>query len=83
LTFTINSMTRCAGQNHWRITVTLGGGATHAFDTSVEEMQAAAPDDAGAARDGAVARLRSALLEANANNWTQAQTALVGKTFKI
>ena len=80
--FTIGTITRCAGTNHWRIPMTVNG-VTRILHTDVAELQDAAPEGPEESRGAVVSRIRSALLEANATNFAQSKTALEGKGFEV
>jgi hypothetical protein len=82
MTFSIGTITRCAGQAHWRIPITINS-VTRTLETSVSELQDAAPEGHEEARAAIVSRIRSALLEANAANFAQSRTALEGKSFEV
>lgn len=81
MTFLVNSLTRCAGQNHYTVNVTIGG-TTLDVQVTLQDMGVdfATWEDA---KQAGIARLRSAGKEANAVSFAQWQTALVGKTFKL
>ena len=83
MTFTINSVTRCAGLNHWTVTLTFGGGQQRSIDTDLAEFQEDQPENQMQARQAIIARVRSAVKEANATTFAAAKTALEGKTFKV
>jgi hypothetical protein len=81
MTFTVNSLTRCAGQNHYRLNITVGA---QTFDLHLERSEMERDfADRDEAREALVDRLRSAVKEANANNFAQARAALEGNTFKV
>ena len=82
MTFTVGTITRCSGNSHYQVPITIGG-VTKTLYTSVPELQAAAPADHAEARDAVVGRLRSALLEANAVTFAQSKTALEGQEFEV
>lgn len=81
MTFTVNTISRCAGNNHYTINVTIGG--------NTSDVQATAADMAvdfvswEEARQAGLDRLRSAIKEANAGTFAQVKTALEGKVFKL
>lgn len=83
MTFTIGTLTRCAGQNHIHIPVTLQSGKSGTIETTPAELQGDPPDTIDEARERVLDRVRSAAKEANAINWTQLKTALDNKTFKV
>jgi hypothetical protein len=83
LTFTVNSVTRCAGLTHWTATITFSGGATVPIDTDQAELQIDFPANRDQARTAILNRLRSAAKEAGAGTFAQVKTALEGKTFQI
>lgn len=80
--FSIGTITRCTGQSHYHVPITIDG-VTRVLETSVPELQAAAPLDHASAREMILGRIRSALLEANALTFAQARAALEGKAFKV
>jgi len=79
VTFTVNSLTRCPGQNHYHLTVTAGGGGTFTLDF----VRADLATDPAEHPDAVLVRLRSAVKEAGATTWAQVQAAVVGKTFQV
>jgi hypothetical protein len=80
--FTIGTITRCAGGNHWHVPVTVNG-VSHVLRTTTAELKDAGPDSLGEARSSVISRLRSALLEAGAETFPQAGAALNNKTFEV
>lgn len=80
--FTIGVITRCAGNNHYHIPVTIGG-TTKTVETDLAELQAVKPNTIEEIRTEVVGRIRSALLEANAATFAQAGVALNNKPFHI
>lgn len=80
--FTIGDITRCGGNGHYQVPVTVGA-VTKTIHTSLAELQQAAPGTIEEARDAIIGRIRSALLEANAATFAQAQAALEGNTFEV
>ena len=83
MTFTVNTLTRCVGQSHYTINLTFASGPTVNFQTTLDEMSFDPAADLEETRQEILDRLRSAVKEANANNFAQARTALEGKTFKV
>jgi hypothetical protein len=83
VTFTINSITRCAGGGHYDVTITLGNGQSGTLHTTKDELAGDPPASIAEARDAVLDRIRSALKEANAATWANIQSALVGQTFKV
>jgi hypothetical protein len=84
VTFTVTSLTRCAGQNHWHLDVNITSpalGARRITLTLVEVMDAL--DSFEEARERIITRCRSRAKEQNASTFAQAQTALVGQTFQV
>lgn len=77
--FTINSLTRCAGQNHIDLSVSVNGGAARIVQINRDEL-GLDPDDL---RTACLARIRSAVKEAGATTNAQVNTALVGKEFQV
>lgn len=82
MVFTIGDITRCSGQGHYQVPVTVGA-VTRTIHTSLAELQQAAPGTIEEARDAIIARIRSALLEANAATFAQVQATLEGETFEV
>lgn len=84
MTFTIpnGGVTRCAGQNHYRITLTINGN-TFTLHTSLGELQDAAPEGFEESRERIVQRIRARLLDQNATTFAASRTALEGQTFKV
>ncbi len=84
MTFTVNSLSRCSGGGeHYTLGLSLASGQTGNLAATRDEMAGEPPDSIGEARERLVGRIRSALKEANAGTFAQAQAALVGKTFKV
>ena len=83
MTFTVNTLTRCSGQNHYTVNLTFAGGPTVNLKVDKGEMDFDPMADKDAARQEIVDRLRSAVKEANATTFAQARTALETKTFKV
>ena len=84
MTFTVNTLARCPGQNHYQINLTFAGGATVTANFSRDEMVVVDPrSNLIDAHDAILARLSSAIKEANANTFALAKTAIEGKTFKV
>lgn len=81
MTVLVNTLTRCAGNNHYTINLTVGGVTLDIHATAGEmAVDFATIEDA---IEAAKARFRSAIKEANAGNFTQSRAALEGKTFKL
>lgn len=78
--FTVGTITRCAGQNHYDVPVTIGGTTYH---IAVLQDELGVDYNQAEARDRMVDRMRSAKKEANAVTFAQTKTALEGKTFQI
>ncbi len=79
--FTVNSLTRCAGQNHYVVTVTLESAVVRTFNVLKDEVfDSPTPDEV---RDRGIVRLRSAIKEAAAVTFAQAQAAIVGNTYRV
>jgi hypothetical protein len=83
MTFTVNSLTRCAGQSHYVLNITVTGGPTGDVRVDTNELGFEPLADLGETRQGLVGRCRSAGKEANAGTFAQWQAALVGKSFKL
>jgi len=81
MTFSVGTITRCAGQNHYSVPVTIAG---QQFVIPVLQDDLAT-DFQGVtdARDRIVDRLRSARKEAGAVTFAATKTALEGKSFQI
>lgn len=82
MTFTIGTISRCAGGQHVTIPVTVGA-VTVNLQITLGQLQDAAPNSVDEAREKVIGRIRSQLLEQNAANWAQVQNALNGETFEI
>lgn len=80
MTFTVGTITRCAGQNHYQVPVTIGG---QQFVIQVLQDDLLVDFDATSAQDRIEDRLRSAKKEAGAVTFAQTKTALEGKVFQI
>ena len=81
MTFLVGSITRCPGQNHYLVPVTVSG---QTYTISVDQSELATDiTDRDEAREKIIDRLRSAKKEAGAGNFAQIRTALEGKTFQI
>jgi hypothetical protein len=83
MTFTVNTVARCAGQNHYVVTLTFAGGQQVSLRTTADEMRFDPAADVGEARENILDRLRSAAKEAGATTFAAVQTALQGKTFQV
>jgi hypothetical protein len=82
MTFTINTLTRCAGQSHWTLNITVAG-QPYVIQTTPEEMTFDPLASTPETRLRVLERCRSAAKEASAVTFTQAQTALQGKSFQL
>lgn len=82
MVFTVGDITRCSGQSHYLVPITIDG-VTRTLLTTVQEFQDAAPANHEEARNAIVGRLRSALLEVNATTFAQVQNALEGNTYEV
>ena len=78
MTFVVESLTRCAGQNHYRVTGTVNG-----EPATVDFLAADLSLDPGEVRDAVFLRLRSAVKEAGAATFAQAKAAIEGRTFQV
>lgn len=76
--FTITNITRCSGLGHYNFTVNVGA-QTIQLQVHREEFDLEPTE----LRDAFVHRVRSALKEANANTFAQAQNALLNIQFEI
>jgi hypothetical protein len=79
--FTVGTITRCAGNNHYTIPITVG--------QTTRDIKITASDlltdfeNLDEVREAIVNRLRSAKKEANASTFAQTRTALEGNTYKL
>lgn len=80
--FTTGNLSRCAGNGHYELPITVSGN-TKTLRFTRDEFEGEPPADAEQARDAILGRLRSAAKEANANTWVQFQAAVESKTFKV
>lgn len=80
MTFTVGTITRCAGLNHYHVPVTIAG---QEFTVTVQQEELLTDYTRDEARDKMVDRMRSARKEASANTFAQTKTALEGKSFQI
>lgn len=76
--FTINQISRCAGNNHIIIGYTADGAAGELI-IGAAELQLEPDNGLG----DLLSRIRSAVKETNAITPTQIKTALLNKTFKL
>ena len=82
MTFTVTSLTRCSGQNHWTLVVTIAGQsytiqtnpAEIAFDPGANDMET---------RSRILERCRSATKEGSAATFAAAKTLLEGKSYQL
>lgn len=78
MTVTVTAISRCSGTNHVTVTATVDGQSrTETFLRSDLDLEPAET------RAAVIARLRSAVKEANASTPVQISNALVGNTFKV
>lgn len=82
MTFTVGTLSRCSGNEHVAVPITVGG-QQRTLQVLFSEIRAGAPDSVEEARAAIVARLRSAILEAGASTWAQAKTAIEGQTYQV
>lgn len=81
VTFSVGTITRCPGQNHYFVPITVSGVTkTIVIDQSELATDFASLDDA---RERVIDRLRSARKEAGAGNFAQTKTALEGKSYQL
>ena len=81
MTFTVNSVSRCASGNHWTIVLTAGGQSrTLVLETSDLQLDFSSYDQV---REAVIGRMRSAAKEAGAGTLAQVKTALEGKSFQL
>lgn len=78
MTFTVTEITRCTGQNHWHFTANVDGNIRN-ITINQTDFQL----EPGELESAFITRIRSVVKEANANNFTQARTAILNKEFKI
>lgn len=78
--FVVGTITRCAGQNHYDVPVTIAGTVYH---ITVLQADLILDFDAASAQDRIEDRLRSARKEAGAVTFAETKTALEGKTFQL
>lgn len=77
--FSTGVLTRCAGQNHYQLPVTIGG-RTVTLHVTRDEMASDPPESLEEAREMIITRLRSAIKEAGASTFAQVKTAIENKT---
>lgn len=83
MTFLVNSLTRCAGQGHWRVNITVTNGPTLTIATTPEEMVFDPLANLADTRELVLARVRSAAKEAGASTFAASKTAVEGKSFQL
>jgi hypothetical protein len=81
VTFTVGTLSLCAGGDHVQVPVTIGGQAED-FKFARQEL-ALDIETREEARQAILARMRSAVKEANATTNGQIKAALEGKVFKL
>lgn len=84
MTFTITSLTRCAGQNHWHLDLNITSpalGAQRITLTTAEVQDAIGSFDE--ARERIITRCRSRAKEQGAGTFAAAKTALEGQVFQV
>lgn len=82
MTFHVNLLSRCSASGiHYPLEVVIGA-QTHVIEMTKDDMELdfATKDDA---KEAIIARVRSAVKEANATTFAQAKVALEGKDFKL
>lgn len=82
--FTVTALTRCAGQNHWHLDVTITSpnlGARRITLTTAEMNDAIGSFEEG--RERIITRCRSRCKEQAAGTFAQAKTALEGQSFQV
>lgn len=86
MTFTVGTITRCsppAGTgSHYHVPLTIGG-QVYTLETTAQEVQAVGPSSFAEAREAILARLKSAILEADAGTFAQIKTALEGNSYEV
>ena len=84
MTFTVTSLTRCAGQGHWHLDVNITSPnlGAHRITLTTAQVNDAISSFAEA-RERIITRCRSRAKEANAATFAQAKTALEGQEFKV
>lgn len=80
MVFTVGTITRCTGQTHFHVPVTISGVER---TITVDATELGLDFSETSARDRIVDRLRSARKEANAVSFAQTKTALEGKVLQI
>ena len=81
--FTIGTITRCAGGNHYHIPLTFGGGQTVTFEVQRSELDFEPPANKDEAREKILDRIVSAVKESGATTLAQVKNALEGNTYKV
>lgn len=79
-TFELRNVSQCAGGNHLHAEVRYNGGAWRDIQFTRDEIEDAADLDPRAL---AIARLRSAIKEADARTPAQRKAAIEGKVFQV
>lgn len=84
MTFTVTSLTRCAGQDHWHLDINITSPAIGAKRITVNRTDIMdAPTDFDEARERIITRCRSRGKEQGAATFAAAKTALEGQTFQV
>lgn len=78
MTFTVSSLSRCSGGNHYKLAVTVGA-VTYTINLARSDLAL----DPTEVPDAVLARCRSAAKEAGATTFAAADSALTGKTFQV
>jgi hypothetical protein len=81
--FTVGTVTRCAGQRHYKFPLTFGSGKQETLECTLDELEGEPVESKSEARTEILDRLRSAIKEANAATFNQLRTAVETRTFKI
>lgn len=77
--FDTGTLTRCAGGNHYKLPIVIGG-ATKTLEFTKDDLEGEPPATVAEARLDILTRLRSAAKEAGATTFSQTKTAIENKT---
>lgn len=80
--FTTGNLSRCAGNGHYELPITVSGN-TKTLRFTRDQLRGEPAEDMAQAVDAILARLRSAAKEANATTLAQVRAAVESKTFKV
>jgi hypothetical protein len=79
--FTVGTITRCQGTNHYTVPITVGGN-TRNLQIMAADLQTDF-ENLDEVKNAIIDRLRSAKKEAGANTFAQVRAALEGNTYKL